>query len=74
MGTHYIRIVEQSPGIICIAIQQDGMSNHYMQQVTQGEIVDPEQQDVCLQCMRVGRVVKLLWQEIVQLFKSCTPQ
>jgi len=43
-------------------------------QVAQGEIIDPEKWDVHLWCMRVGRAVKLLWQELIQLFKSCTPQ
>jgi len=74
MGTCYIGIVERSPRILRITIWQDGTSNHYTQQVPQGDIIDPEKRDVRLWCMRVGRAVKLLWQELIQLFKSCTPQ
>jgi len=74
MGTCYIGIVERSPGLLRITIRQDGMSNHYTQQVPQGDIIDPEKRDVCLRCMRVRRAVKLLWQELRQLLKSCTPQ
>jgi len=62
MGTCYIGIVERSPGILHITIRQDSMSNHYTQQVPQGEIIDPEKQDIHLRCLRVGRAVKLLWQ------------
>jgi len=62
MGTRYIGIVERSPGLLRITIRQDGTSNHYTQQVPQGDIIDPEKRDVRLRCLRVGRAVKLLWQ------------
>jgi len=75
MGTRYIGIVaNESPGLLRITIRQDGTSNHYTQQVPQGDIIDPEKRDVRLRCLRVGRAVKLLWQELLQLLKSCTPQ
>jgi len=67
MGTRYIGIVERSPGLLRITIRQDGTSNHYTQQVPQGDIIDPEKRDVRLRCLRVGRAVKLLWQELLQL-------
>jgi len=74
MGMRYIGIVEWNPGILRITIRHDGTSNHYTQQVPQDDIIDPEKRDIRLRCIGSGRAVKLLWQELIQLFKSCTPQ
>ena len=55
MGTCYISIMEQSPGLIRITIQQDGTLHHYSQQFFQDNINDHDTWDVCHELSISGR-------------------
>ena len=73
-GTQYIVITAQDPTLAYISLCQDGTLSHYSQPFTPDYIIDPETHNVLMRCMRVGRAARLLWKEIILLFKACAPQ
>ena len=73
-GIQYIGIRAREMTLVNIALHQDHALSHYMQPHLPEDLIDPETGYVLMRCWRVGRVVCLLWKEMILLIKACTPQ